>query len=425
MSKTEDNNLIQNLFEDVDFNNENIDMNKFKEKFKNENDFNELNNLKQIQKELIIKGCDLNLNILDNKGNKEFKWSQGEKRGGFDYIPPPKGWKGFGISVLNKYDNGNNDWLSKDGNKNEWAIAYHGIGIKMGSKFTLEKVTNCILKEGFKAGHGQAYAEDEDERHPGNKVGIGVYCSPDPLVMEDYAKDAETITSVNNRKFMMGFMIRVKPDKIRYSKDMREYWVLNGSTDEMRPYRILVKETDYIDLSKKSESINDKNILNSAYFNKKPQIIGKADWAQWVENRLINTQTVYHTYQNVLTEAAIIGLDGEIYARTGGLNITNVEFQQIKKLFSYDDYSYSYFILFLNLVGKKYRIIHYEKNFVVYLVRNECGVTIAKSNKTFIIGIYNNTQKYLYDGEQIKRQCIGMCNSVVEDLALHFKKIGF
>ena len=75
MSKTEDNNLIQNLFEDVDFNNENIDMNKFKEKFKNENDFNELNNLKQIQNELIIKGCDLNLNILDNKGNKEFKWS--------------------------------------------------------------------------------------------------------------------------------------------------------------------------------------------------------------------------------------------------------------------------------------------------------------------------------------------------------------
>ena len=191
-------------------------MNKFKEKFKNENDFNELNNLKQIQKELIIKGCDLNLNILDNKGNKEFKWSKGEKRGGFDYIPPPKGWKGFGINVLNKYDNGNNDWLSKDGNKNEWAIAYHGIGIKMGSKFTLEKVTNCILKEGFKAGHGQAYAEDEDERHPGNKVGVGVYCSPDPLVMEDYAKDAETTTSVNNKKFIMGFMIRVKPDKIRY-----------------------------------------------------------------------------------------------------------------------------------------------------------------------------------------------------------------
>ena len=35
--------------------------------------------------------------------------------------------------------------------------------------------------------------------------------------------------------------------------------------------------------------------------------------------------------------------------------------------------------------------------------------------------IDNNTQKYLYD-DQIKRQCIGMCNSVVEDLALYFKR---
>ena len=65
-----------------------------------------------------------------------------------------------------------------------------------------------------------------------------------------------------------------------------------------------------------------------------------------------------------------------------------------------------------------------EKNFVVYLVRNECGVTISKSNKTYIIGIYNNTQKYLYDG-QIKRQCIGMCNNVVEDLALYFRSINY
>ena len=106
------------------------------------------------------------------------------------------------------------------------------------------------------------------------------------------------------------------------------------------------------------------------------------------------------------------------------MNITKEEFAKIKKLFSYDDFTYSYFILYLYLAGKKYRIKHYQKNFVVYLVRNECGVTIAKSNKTYIIGIYNNTQKYLYDG-QIKRQCIGMCNNVVEDLALYFRSINY
>ena len=39
-------------------------------------------------------------------------------------------------------------------------------------------------------------------------------------------------------------MVRVKPDAIRgcncpWAKD---YWVVNGSTDEIRPYRILYKK---------------------------------------------------------------------------------------------------------------------------------------------------------------------------------------
>ena len=43
---------------------------------------------------------------------------------------------------------------------------------------------------------------------------------------------------------MIGFMLRVKPDKIRSPKDedVDDYWVLNETTDEVRPYRILVKE---------------------------------------------------------------------------------------------------------------------------------------------------------------------------------------
>ena len=419
MTNISDNNQIQLLFETNDFNNENVDINKFKEKFNNQNDYKELNNLKQIQKDLIIEGCNLNINMLDSKGNKEFNWSKGEKRGGFDYIPPPKGWKAFGINVLNKYDNGNNDWLSKNGNKNEWAVAYHGIGVKMGSGFTLEKVTNCILKEGFKPGHGQAYSDSDDERHPGQKVGIGVYCSPDPLVMEEYADDAETSTSVNGKKFMMGFMIRVKPDKIRYSKYMKEYWVLNGKTDEMRPYRILVKEKA-ISEEKNSDEYVDYQDYNN--FNKKVQINGKKEWVPYIENKLLNNMDIYgHIYNNVLTEAAIIGVNGDILAATEGLSIIKGEIDKIKKLFTLDQNTYSNSILYLNLSGKKFRIIHYKTGFVVYLRKNEIGATIAKTNKLFIIGIYDNTQKYLYDGQK-KRQCIGMCNTVVEDLALFLKK---
>ena len=189
-----------------------------------------------------MEGCRLTAGMLDSRGNRESGWGVNEKRGGFDYYPPHEGWKGYGLKVLGKYDGGNDDWLAYNGNKNEWAVAYHGIGVKLGSDFTLEKAANSILAGGFKAGGGQAYANSDDARHPGNKVGVGVYCSPDPKVMESYASGARSETTVNGKKFMMGFMMRVKPDKIRYSNSQPDYWVLNGTTDEMRPYRIMVKE---------------------------------------------------------------------------------------------------------------------------------------------------------------------------------------
>ena len=54
--------------------------------------------------------------------NLEGKWTHGENRGGRSYNPPD-GWIGFGLNVLNKYDNGNNDWLACDGRPGEWCIA--------------------------------------------------------------------------------------------------------------------------------------------------------------------------------------------------------------------------------------------------------------------------------------------------------------
>ena len=43
-------------------------------------------------------------------------------------ISPPLGWIGYGLNVIRNYDNGNDDWLAYNGNKNEWAVVYHGIG---------------------------------------------------------------------------------------------------------------------------------------------------------------------------------------------------------------------------------------------------------------------------------------------------------
>ena len=59
--------------------------------------------------------------------------------------------------------------------------------------------------------------------------------------MDDYAG----IVEIDNNEYKMGFMLRVKPDKIRYSSSCPKYWVLNagdGNFSEMRPYRFLIKK---------------------------------------------------------------------------------------------------------------------------------------------------------------------------------------
>ena len=42
------------------------------------------------------------------------------------------------------------------------------------------------------------------------------------------------------KKYKTILMVRVKPDAIRSDDD--DEWVVNGTSDEIRPYRILYKE---------------------------------------------------------------------------------------------------------------------------------------------------------------------------------------
>ena len=240
---------VQVIFETEEFNKEKVlDFNTFKRNLSND-EFKELQNLKDIHTNLIMEGCKLNQNMLDSRGNRESGWEEGGKRGNMAYNPP-LGWIGFGLKVWDKYDDGNNDWIGCDGNSNEWAVAYHGIG-KGGNCPTVEAATKNIYIGGFKAGYGQAcsghqninkrykYDPKEDKEDHSETVGIGVYCSPNPNVMDEYAKCSKNI---NGKEYKMGFMMRVKPDKIRISKVTNDYWVLDGTTKEMRPYRIMIKE---------------------------------------------------------------------------------------------------------------------------------------------------------------------------------------
>ena len=59
-------------------------------------------------------------------------------------------------------------------------------------------------------------------------------------MVADYCRFSDI--SINGKKYMIALMVRVKPDKIRCPSDQKNYWVLNPTTDEIRPYYILLKE---------------------------------------------------------------------------------------------------------------------------------------------------------------------------------------
>ena len=186
---------------------------------KNNIDFN---SIQKVQKTILLNGCKLNRIMLDDLGDNFNNYGQNEKRGGKDYIPP-LGWMGYGLRVLNRYDLGNNDWIDYDNNPNEWAVAYHGMGIGLNGD-----INNNNLQ----------FKKSKDIYHDGKSVGEGVYMTQDPNIMEQYSSEYE----LQGKKYKLGIMCRIMPKSIRSPENGKEYWVINGTENEVRPYRILIKE---------------------------------------------------------------------------------------------------------------------------------------------------------------------------------------
>ena len=178
----------------------------------------ELKTLERVDKELLMPKIQLSKSMLfPREDNKINKWAIGEKRGGEDYLPP-LGWIKYGINIDHLFNDRDSEWISYLHKRGEWAVAYCGIGITESLK--------------------QIYENDDDIRHRNKKVGVGVYCPSDPKLLEQYA---ETI-SANGENYKVGFMVRVKPDKIRASEKDKNMWVVNGNDNELRPYGILIKK---------------------------------------------------------------------------------------------------------------------------------------------------------------------------------------
>ena len=179
--------------------------------------------LTEVKEEKIIEGIILNKCMLDARGdNKDGNWGYYEQRGGEDYLPP-SGWDRYGLNVFDKYDNRNNDWLKYDNTKGEWCIAYGWL--------TYDKDTVNLSKK---------YENDNDVRHNGCKVGKGIYCSQNPDIMEEFTQEVK----LNGEKYKLGLMLRVNPDKFRCPENNDELWVVEGHSDEIRPYGLLIKKIE-------------------------------------------------------------------------------------------------------------------------------------------------------------------------------------
>ena len=196
----------------------------------------ELSRLKKIESGIILYGCKLNPRMLDYRGNNIGDgWAGiGEKRGGEKYIPPI-GWIGYGLKVIDYYID--NTWLGKNNCQGEWCVAYIGVGSGQ-SPERVNRIIGSIIRGGFMASNWGKAENDEDLRHPGKKCGRGVYCSPDINYAEAYAG----ITELDGEKYKCVLMLRVNPEKIRQSSSYPEEYILEPSSDEIRPYRILLKK---------------------------------------------------------------------------------------------------------------------------------------------------------------------------------------
>ena len=96
---------VQVIFQSDKF--DNLKPEELKQKLKDD-EFEELKNLKEIHSDLIMGAFKITKNLLDSQGNRVSGWAEGEKRGGREYYPPI-GWKGFGLKVLDKYED--NEWI--------------------------------------------------------------------------------------------------------------------------------------------------------------------------------------------------------------------------------------------------------------------------------------------------------------------------
>ena len=182
---------------------------------------------------IILSPCifDENYCKLDNNWTK-----RNSIRGGKVYHPP-YGWYGISLKVLNKYNRKNSIWLGKQNLNGEWPIAYHAIGNGNVFDKILDILNGDLKNEETKLYKNYKNKENNKDKYP--NCGEGIYCCPDINDVEKLAD--KTSFGFYNTKFQFVLMVRVNPNKIRSPGGEPICWILNGTEEEIRPYRLLFK----------------------------------------------------------------------------------------------------------------------------------------------------------------------------------------
>ena len=191
--------------------------------------------LEKLTNDYLIKECGCNPEYLDTKGNTFFYYQPDDNKRGGEYYEVPLGWTAFGIEVIKRY--GDTDWLSCDGRDGEWAIAYHGFGCRMNGN-QIKQIIKTIIHDNLKPGAGQAFSMANDSRHLGKQCGTGVYVTPKLAIALGYAG----YIPLGGKNYRLVIMVRVNPSYIREPVTQRDFWIVDGKPNQLRPYRLLIKE---------------------------------------------------------------------------------------------------------------------------------------------------------------------------------------
>lgn len=140
------------------------------------------------------------------------------------------------VSLLN-YEN--DLWLAKDGNPNEWVVAYHGLR-------TARYLQSVLFGEDkkfspkFKAGMGQKFKGSKDLNKKsdnfGKPSGFGTYFSANVTTAQHYTHTYR----INDIKYKALLQCRINPANLRKPENSNGTYIVPNSED-IRPYGILIK----------------------------------------------------------------------------------------------------------------------------------------------------------------------------------------